>query len=33
VFRTYFIVVLRPVLKPLPAATPRCRIRIRALGR
>jgi hypothetical protein len=31
--RTYLIVVLRPVLKPLTAATRRCRIRRRTLGR
>jgi hypothetical protein len=31
--RTYLIVVLRPVLRPLPAATRRCCIRRRTLGR
>jgi hypothetical protein len=31
--RTYLIVVLRPVLRPLPAATRRCCIKRRALGR
>jgi hypothetical protein len=31
--RTYLIVVLRPMLRPLPAATRRCRMRRRKLGR
>jgi hypothetical protein len=31
--RTYLAVVPRPVLRPLPAATRRCRIKRRALGR
>jgi hypothetical protein len=31
--RTYLIVVLSPVLRPLPAATRRYRIRRRTLGR
>jgi hypothetical protein len=31
--RTYLIVVLRPVLRPLPAATRCRRIRRRTLGR
>jgi hypothetical protein len=30
---TYLIVVLKPVLRPLFAATRRCRIRRRTLGR
>jgi hypothetical protein len=31
--RTYLTVVLRPVLRPLPTAARRCRIRRRTLGR
>jgi hypothetical protein len=31
--RTYLTAVLTPELKPLPAATRRCRIRRRLLGR
>jgi hypothetical protein len=31
--RMYLTVVLRPVLRPLPAAMRRCRIRRRVLGR
>jgi hypothetical protein len=31
--RTYLIVMIRPVLRPLPAATRCCLIRRRTLGR